>query len=51
MRQARREAALWGVPTIRYLRHTSDPTLRALAVEDTAALVGLGLAAAGPAGA
>jgi cation diffusion facilitator family transporter len=47
VRQARREAALWRVPTIRYLRHTSDPTLRALAVEDTAALIGLGLAAAG----
>ena len=47
MRQARREAALWDVSTIRYLRHTSDPTLRALAVEDTAALIGLGLAAAG----
>jgi cation diffusion facilitator family transporter len=47
MRQARREAALWDAPTIRYLRHTSDPTLRALAVEDTAALIGLGLAAAG----
>lgn len=47
MRQARREARLWGQPTIRYLRHTSDPTLRALAVEDTAALVGVGLAAAG----
>ena len=47
MRQARREAALWDVPTIRYLRHTSDPTLRALAVEDTAALIGLGLAAGG----
>jgi cation diffusion facilitator family transporter len=47
MRQARREAALWELPTIRFLRHTSDPTLRALAVEDTAALIGLGLAAAG----
>src|SRR3954462_3793670 len=47
MRQARREAALWALPTIRYLRHTSDPTLRALAVEDTAALIGLGLAGAG----
>ena len=46
-RQARREAALWGTSTIRFLRHTSDPTLRALAVEDTAALVGLALAAAG----
>ena len=47
MRQARREAALWDLPTIRFLRHTSDPTLRALAVEDSAALIGLGLAAAG----
>jgi cation diffusion facilitator family transporter len=47
MRQARREAAAWGQSTIRFLRHTSDPTLRALAVEDGAALIGLGLAAAG----
>ena len=47
MRQARREAALWDVSTIRYLRHTSEPTLRALAVEDSAALIGLGLAATG----
>jgi cation diffusion facilitator family transporter len=47
MRQARREAAVWGEPTIRFLRHTSDPTLRALAVEDSAALIGLALAAAG----
>lgn len=47
MRQARREAALWGLPTVRYLRVTSDPTLRALAFEDTAALLGLALAAAG----
>jgi divalent metal cation (Fe/Co/Zn/Cd) transporter len=47
MRQARREAAVWSQSTIRFLRHTSDPTLRALAVEDGAALIGLGLAAAG----
>jgi cation diffusion facilitator family transporter len=47
MRQARREAAIWGLPTLRYLRHTSEPTLRALAVEDSAALIGLGLAATG----
>jgi cation diffusion facilitator family transporter len=47
MRQARREAAVWGLPTVRYLRGTSDPTLRALAFEDTAALLGLALAAAG----
>jgi divalent metal cation (Fe/Co/Zn/Cd) transporter len=47
VRQARREAALWRMPTVRYLRQTSDPTLRALAVEDTAALAGLGLATSG----
>lgn len=47
LRQARRDAAQWGVSTLGYLRHTSDPTLRALAVEDAAALVGLCLAAAG----
>src|SRR3954464_13949743 len=43
LRQARRDAALWGQSTIGYLRHTSDPTLRALAVEDAAALIGLSL--------
>jgi cation diffusion facilitator family transporter len=43
----RREAALWGQPTVSFLRQTSDPTLRALVVEDTAALVGLGLAGSG----
>jgi cation diffusion facilitator family transporter len=47
LREARREAALWGRPTLSYLRHTSEPTLRALAVEDTAALVGVALAATG----
>jgi cation diffusion facilitator family transporter len=45
-RQARREAALWELPTLRYLRETSDPTLRAVVVEDAAALVGVALAAA-----
>jgi cation diffusion facilitator family transporter len=47
LRQARTEAARWGLRTVPYLRYTSDPTLRALAVEDTAALVGLALAASG----
>jgi cation diffusion facilitator family transporter len=47
MRQARREAATWAGSTIAYLRKTSEPTLRALAVEDTAALVGVALAATG----
>jgi cation diffusion facilitator family transporter len=43
----RREAALWGQSTASFLRQTTDPTLRALVVEDTAALVGLALAAGG----
>jgi cation diffusion facilitator family transporter len=45
--QARREAALWDLSTIGYLRQTSEPTLRALAVEDTAALAGVLIAATG----
>src|SRR6478609_5523453 len=32
LRQARTEAARWGLRTVPYLRYTSDPTLRALAV-------------------
>ncbi len=47
LRQARRDARTWGVPTVVYLRETSDPTLRAIAVEDSTALVGVALAAAG----
>jgi cation diffusion facilitator family transporter len=47
VREARREARHWGASTIGYLRHTSDPTLRALAVEDSAALTGVAIAAAG----
>jgi cation diffusion facilitator family transporter len=45
--QARREAAQWGESTTSFLRHTSDPTLRAIVVEDIAALIGVVLAAAG----
>lgn len=47
LRQARREARSWGLPMLTYLRETNDPTLRAIAVEDSAALVGVALAAAG----
>jgi cation diffusion facilitator family transporter len=47
LRQARLEAAVWGRSTLSYLRHTSEPTLRALAVEDAAALLGVTIAAAG----
>jgi cation diffusion facilitator family transporter len=45
--QARREAALWGESTVPFLRQTSDPTLRAIVVEDVAALAGVALAAGG----
>jgi len=45
--QARREAALWGESTTSFLRQTSDPTLRAIVVEDAAALAGLALAGGG----
>jgi divalent metal cation (Fe/Co/Zn/Cd) transporter len=47
LRQARREAVLWGESTISFLRSTSDPTMRAIVVEDAAALAGLALAAGG----
>ncbi len=43
----RREAALWGESTLSFLQHTSEPTLRAIVVEDAAALIGLILAAGG----
>jgi cation diffusion facilitator family transporter len=47
VKQARSEAARWGQPTLAYLRHTSEPTLRALAFEDSAALAGVAIAATG----
>jgi cation diffusion facilitator family transporter len=47
LREARREAKHWSASTISYLRYTSDPTRRALAVEDSAALIGVTIAAAG----
>jgi cation diffusion facilitator family transporter len=43
----RREAARWDVSVVTFLRTTSDPTLRALVVEDSAALIGVVLAATG----
>jgi cation diffusion facilitator family transporter len=45
--QTRREAAQWGQTTSSFLRQTSDPTLRAIVVEDAAALIGLAIAAGG----
>jgi hypothetical protein len=45
--RARREAAASARPTVDYLLHTSEPTLRAIAVEDNTALVGVAIAAGG----
>jgi cation diffusion facilitator family transporter len=47
LRQAQREAREHGKTTWHYIRRTSDPTLRAVVVEDSVALLGLALAAAG----
>ncbi|HWS70831.1 MAG TPA: cation diffusion facilitator family transporter, partial [Thermoanaerobaculia bacterium] len=47
MRQARRQAADYGLPLGRYLVRASDPIVRAIVVEDSAALIGLGIAAGG----
>lgn len=47
LRQTRGAAARVGLRPLRYVERTSDPTLRAVFVEDSAALIGLVLAAAG----
>ena len=47
MRQARRQAGEYGIDVWRYLKRSSDPVVRAIVIEDSAALVGLALAAAG----
>ncbi|MFT4295852.1 MAG: cation diffusion facilitator family transporter [Micropruina sp.] len=47
LRQARGEAGRVGLHPLRYIERTSNPTLRAVFVEDSAALVGLAVAAAG----
>jgi cation diffusion facilitator family transporter len=47
MRQARRQAKEYGTTLWRYLVRASDPVVRAVVVEDSAALVGLCLAASG----
>ncbi|MEU9130532.1 cation diffusion facilitator family transporter [Kitasatospora sp. NPDC048540] len=49
-RQVRREAARWRVSSLRLLRVTPDTTVKAVALEDSAALVGLVIAAGGLAG-
>jgi divalent metal cation (Fe/Co/Zn/Cd) transporter len=47
MRQARKQAREYGLPVWRYIRRASDPVVRAIVFEDSAALIGLGLAAVG----
>ena len=47
MRQARRQAKEYGITVWRYIVRSSDPVVRAIVVEDSAALIGLGLAASG----
>ena len=47
LRQARRQAKEYGLTVWRYLVHASDPGVRAVVVEDSAALIGLCLAAGG----
>ncbi|MET8408044.1 cation diffusion facilitator family transporter [Streptomyces sp. NPDC005195] len=47
VRQARGEAARIGAPFKRYLRHTPDTAVKAVVLEDSAALIGLVLAAGG----
>src|SRR3954451_2861058 len=47
VRQVRRSAKKWGTTPRRYLAETSDTTVKAVAFEDSAALVGLVLAALG----
>jgi divalent metal cation (Fe/Co/Zn/Cd) transporter len=47
MRQARRQAKEYGINVWRYILRSSDPVVRAIVVEDSAALIGLCLAASG----
>jgi cation diffusion facilitator family transporter len=47
LRHARRQAKDYGLPVHRYIGRASDPVVRAVLVEDSAALVGLVLAAGG----
>jgi cation diffusion facilitator family transporter len=47
LRQARQGARRKGMPVPRYLHQTTDPTVRAVTLEDAAAVAGILLAAAG----
>ena len=50
LRQTRDEARRWRVGMVRYLRRTPDTTVKAVVLEDVAALIGLLLAGLGLAG-
>jgi cation diffusion facilitator family transporter len=47
IRQARRQAREYGLPLLRYIRRASDPIVRAIVFEDSAALIGVAIAAGG----
>jgi cation diffusion facilitator family transporter len=47
MRQARRQAKEYNMTVWRYILRSSDPVVRAVVFEDSAALIGLGIAASG----
>jgi cation diffusion facilitator family transporter len=47
VRQSKREAGRWRIPLRTYLHYTPDTTVKAVVFEDTAALIGLVLAAGG----
>lgn len=47
VRQVRSQARKWDTTPVRFLRHTSDTTVKAVFLEDAAALIGILLAAAG----
>ena len=47
MRQARRQSKEYGISVWRYIAQSSDPVVHAIVIEDSAALVGLCLAATG----
>ena len=47
LRQARRQAKEYGISVWRYMVLASDPVVRAVLVEDSAALIGLAIAASG----
>jgi cation diffusion facilitator family transporter len=47
VRQVRQEAAEEGVPALEHLRDSAEPAVKTVAFEDTAALIGLVLAAVG----